>query len=66
MDKMAAVRKIWKRSCDDLKPKQQEELCHVLVEFKRSTLEMHGPSRHAPAAFPWCIRRPQRARLIRC
>lgn len=34
MDRMAAVREIWKRSCDDLEPEQQEELWRVLVEFK--------------------------------
>lgn len=33
-DRLAAVREIWKRSCDGLEPTQQEELWQVLSEFQ--------------------------------
>lgn len=34
VDRLSAVREIWKRNCDTLDPWQQEELWQVLSEFK--------------------------------
>ena len=33
-DRRAAVKEVWKRSCDNLEPEQREELWRVLWEFK--------------------------------
>lgn len=34
VDRVAAVREVWKHSCDNLDYRQQEELWWVLLEFK--------------------------------
>lgn len=34
MDRLAAVREVWKHSCVNLEPRQQEKLWQVLLEFK--------------------------------